>query len=258
MQWLNLDMTVLENVDFACAETEELGTWLRLMRYCCVHENRGRIRGAKKWEERHWNFLFRLKKSDLDRKSSLWEWSGDDLIVHYFPKEKLRQVERLRAQSAKANEIRWGKAAANRDATGMPKAIPHGIPNGTPDSAPGTPELEGEREGNRNRKENRKEKGKRGHLSQVGSHPSTMAEVVEFFAQEGTPAEVAEDFFHHFEANGWTQGGRPGCPLAAWQPEGLKWIARYRREQKSSGGGGAAAFNPATPHAFTGGIPVAN
>lgn len=248
MQWLNLEMSVLENEAFGCAETVDVGIWLRLTRYCCVQENNGRIRGAKEWDDRKWMFLCRLQKPEILRKSALWTWKNEDLVVHHFPLEKLRQVQRLRRQSSEAANSRWRKRDANRHADGMP--------SGNADHDSGTASRNAERKG-----KERKEKGKRRHLSHEASRPASLQEVVAFFATSNVPADSAEDFFNHFQANGWTQGGRPEAPLAAWQPEAQKWISRWRRDrvpQNSSGGGGAPAFDPKQPDAHTGGVPVHN
>lgn len=254
MQWLNLDLNDLGNEAFGYAETADVGTWLRLMRYCCLQENGGRIRAARLWDDRKWMLICCLTKAEVDRKCSLWSWSKDTLIVRFFPHSSLAKVKRLRAQSAKANAARWGNGAPSRHPERMPHGMPHGMPRGN---------AEGIQRGIRKDKgkDKGKDKDKREHSSQVAFQPPTSAEVVAFFASEGAAADMARDFHDHFTANGWTQGGRPEAPLASWQPEASKWIRRERRRhaaQKSSGGGAAPAFDATAPNAHTGGIPLAN
>jgi hypothetical protein len=253
MIWFNIKLSDLDNEAFGCAETVDVGTWLRLAHYCCVQENYGRIRGARGWDDRKWLFLCRLTKAEVLRECALWSWKNDDLLVHHFPLEKLREVKRLRSQAAEAARIRWEKEPAKRHAAGMPEGMPSGM---RPQSGRNA-ELEGKEKGRRKEGE-----GKERALSLVASNPPSREQVAAFIAQHGGTPELAADFHDTFTANGWTQGGRPEAPLRSWEPEATKWLRRAQRDgggKKSfEGAGAAAAFDPKSPHAHTGGIPAAN
>ena len=252
MQWLNLEMCTLDNEDFGCADSLEWGIWLKLMRYCCVQENRGRIKAATAWDDKKIQWVLRVQKADLDRKSTLWEWKGDDLMVHFFPTEKLAEVKRLRSQASSAAKIRWGNANPTRDARRMPQ----GIPSGMPDAMQNDAERNAERKG-----KERKGKEENSARSLVASNPPSREGVIAFFSAEGSTVELGSDFFDTYAANGWTQGGRPEAPLVDWQPEARKWIRRATAKKSLEGGAGGGAvvpFDPKTPHAHTGGIPPAN
>lgn len=255
MLWLNLEMSTLENEAFGCAENASLGTWLRLMRYCCVQENGGRIRGAKEWEARKCLHLLRLERGDLDQTSELWAWKGPDLLVHFFPTEKLAQVKRLRGQSRGAAHSRWEKERAKRH----PVTVPSGMPSGNADGIPS-----GNAE--RKRKERKgKGRGKEGKGTvpdgTAGQMPRALAEVISFFSSQSAPPELASRFFNHYSANGWRQGS--GLPIQSWQAQAEKWIGDWRSEgaKKSTVGGAAShpsGFDGSQPHAHTGGVEVAN
>lgn len=258
MQWLNIELSTLENEAFGCADTAHLGAWLRLMRYCCIQENSGRIRGAKEWPDRKWMHLFRLTKDEIDQKSELWAWDGGDLRVLFFPTDQLKKVKRLREQSQKANETRWGKPHTDRDPNRMPSGIPSGIPDGNPESESGSPECKGNSKDKGKGKSKGKDKGKRGAPAPTGTghKPRSIAEAITFFtAHEGSEAQ-ARKFFTHYQANGWKQGG--GLLVASWPDQAEKWIGTDREEAKKSSGGVAAPFDGRPPHAHTGGVEVLN
>jgi hypothetical protein len=52
--------------------------------------------------------------------------------------------------------------------------------------------------------------------------PKDLNEVRDFFQQFGHPKTEADKFFHHYEANSWTQGG--GVRITNWQAAAQKWI----------------------------------
>lgn len=254
MLWLNLEMSTLENEAFGCAENASLGTWLRLMRYCCVQENRGWIRGAKQWDARKCLHLLRLERADLDQTSELWTWKGPDLLVHFFPTERLAQVKRLRGQSRGAANSRWEKVRAKRHQD----SVPTGMPSGT---VAGIPVGNAERKGKEGKRKGRGKEGKGTVPAGTDGRAHTLAEVVSFFAASGAPADLAAEFYRHFSANGWRQ--RSGLALADWRPEAEKWITRWEREQVQTAGkktsddlGPPPGFDPKQPHAHTGGVEV--
>ncbi|HVI49206.1 MAG TPA: hypothetical protein VM802_30340 [Chitinophaga sp.] len=48
-----------------------------------------------------------------------------------------------------------------------------------------------------------------------------LSQVQEFFNAAGYPKTEADKFFHHYQANGWLQGGK--TPIADWQAAAHKW-----------------------------------
>lgn len=260
MQWLNIELSVLENEAFGCADTAHLGAWLRLMRYCCIQENSGRIKGAKEWPDRKWMHLFRLTKAEIDQNTELWEWKDDELRVLFFPIVQLNKVKRLRSQSAKANETRWGKRPAKSDPVSIPSGMPDGKPNGNPDLENGTPECKGNSKGKSNSKGKGNSKGKAPGQSPDGSgqKPHSLLEALSYFSQQEAPESLARKFYAHYRANGWKQGGH--TPIASWPDQADKWICDYREDLKKSSGGvaGGGEFDSRQPHAHTGGVEVSN
>ncbi|WP_161596710.1 hypothetical protein [Chitinophaga vietnamensis] len=49
-----------------------------------------------------------------------------------------------------------------------------------------------------------------------------LAQVQAFFNANAYPETEASKFFHHYEANGWRQGGR--APITNWQAAAHKWV----------------------------------
>lgn len=246
-------MRVLENEAFGCAETVDIGIWMRLMRYCCVQENSGRIRGAKEWDDRKWMHLCSLQKAEVARKSDLWAWRGHELFVHHFPAKSLSTVRRLRRQSADANKSRWGNKAPNREQESVPHGIPSGTAKGTPDSASGDSGIKDKDKGRI-----KKRKGRGTVPSGTAENPPSRAEVLSFFALHGCPESQATKFFVHYTANGWVQGN--GQAIADPWSQAEKWIGdwRERENQPQNSSAGAAPFDGSQPHAHTQGIALEN
>lgn len=257
MQWLNLEMSVLDNEAFACAQTADVGTWLRLMRYCCVQENGGRIRDAKNFDERKLMFLFRLTKSEINQKSELWEWQGNNLRVNYFPSAKLKEILLKRSSAARASKIRWG----NRDPKSNPTTDNKSDSSTVSTSKPAThSETESGREGKgkgKERKGRRREGPAAASPDGDGQNPRSLAVCISFFASLGASQGMAEKFYHHYNANGWRQGG--GLDIASWHSQAEKWLVDEKpAAEKSSSGAAADEFNPDQEHAHTGGIQLHN
>lgn len=52
--------------------------------------------------------------------------------------------------------------------------------------------------------------------------PPPKSEIQLFFAEKNAPAEEAEKFFNHYEANGWQVGGR--SRMKNWQAAARNWL----------------------------------
>jgi hypothetical protein len=108
MNWINLNVTVLDSEEFLGADPTERGTWLCLMRYCCGQENGGKIEGAKAWKDRKWQQVVRVTLKEVQASCDLWRWEGDDLIIGFYPEEKEAEVRHKR-ENAKTNGARGGR-----------------------------------------------------------------------------------------------------------------------------------------------------
>jgi hypothetical protein len=56
-----------------------------------------------------------------------------------------------------------------------------------------------------------------------------LPEVKEFFGVHGYPAVEAGKFFHHYQANGWRQGGK--TLITNWQAAAHKWILNIHAQK---------------------------
>lgn len=54
----------------------------------------------------------------------------------------------------------------------------------------------------------------------------TLQEIMIFFKKEGLLQNQAEAFFHHYQANGWLQGGK--TPIQNWQAAANSWIVKEK------------------------------
>lgn len=108
MNWININVTVIDSEEFLGATPTERATWLCLIRYCAGQENGGRIEGAKHWKDRKWQQVVRVTSREVSAKCDLWTWEGDDIVVTYYPGDKEAEV-RQRREIAKANGNRGGR-----------------------------------------------------------------------------------------------------------------------------------------------------
>lgn len=122
MEWINLNTAIIDSPEFALAEPAQMGTWLRLLRYCAGQENGGVIAQAKRWTPRQWMACVRVLPEEV-AECSLWTWEGEDLVVHFYPADREKQVKNARAagseggraktqaktQAAKANGLLGGR-----------------------------------------------------------------------------------------------------------------------------------------------------
>lgn len=269
MEWFKIDLSMLENEAFGCADCQQLGVWLRLMRYCCGQENRGKISGAKGWNDRKWMHLCRLERSEVADDSELWKWRGDDLVVNFFPTSDLAKVQRLRLQARDGADKRWGhqrvKAPSETPKVGMPSGMPDGINSESQEASHKGQHKASHKAMQRRGEERRGEKirGERGPKSHMGSpdgdlHPPSKAEVLAYFTSIDAPQGLGERFFAHYEAAGWVRGG--GGRIASWQALADRWVLDEKNLAKnSSGGTGApAGFDPKQPNAHTEGVAIHN
>lgn len=132
MEWHRLDSKLLLDADFVAASDAQIATWLRLLLFCAIQENEGRIRRARK--------LPRIAGLDHASVAGAVEanfaaWSGDDLTVRWFDLDGQRKCESNR----RAGAMGGVKAKQNRGlvANGIAHASTHtDIQTNKPDPAP--------------------------------------------------------------------------------------------------------------------------
>lgn len=64
--------------------------------------------------------------------------------------------------------------------------------------------------------------------------PENLDEVKAFFHELKYPESEAEKFFHHYDANGWLQGGK--IPIKNWPAAAQKWILNIHPTQPLKNG----------------------
>lgn len=138
MEWLNLNTAVIDSPEFAMAEPAQIGTWLKLMRYCAGQENGGLIQGAKNWTARQWAGCVRVLPEDVTT-SPLWRWLGDDLMIAFYPAEREKLVKTRRAAGSDGGkaktQAKTQASAANGLSGGRPKAkVYEEKPNSPPEN----------------------------------------------------------------------------------------------------------------------------
>jgi hypothetical protein len=106
MNWLNLNITVLDSEEFLGAEPVQRATWLCLLRYCIGQENGGRIKGAMPWTDRKWQQVVRVTAEEVAAGCDLWSWDGEDLVVRFYPNDKEHEVQTNRANGSKGGRPR--------------------------------------------------------------------------------------------------------------------------------------------------------
>ena len=101
MNWLNINTDTLRTTEFLGQEPRERGTWLCLIGWCCTQENGGIIEGAKLWKDRMWQQLCGVTKSEVETKSFLFGFEGNNLVVNYYPDDAETKVKTLRENGRK-------------------------------------------------------------------------------------------------------------------------------------------------------------
>jgi hypothetical protein len=216
VNWINLNVTVLDSEEFLGADPTERATWLCLLRYCVGQENAGRIEGARRWKDRKWQQVVRVTGKEVAAECDLWSWDGDDLIVEFYPLDKEVEVQTNRANGSKGGRPRKAK----------PEPIAKPIQN-HPVSETETTRFEiAETE--------RKGKGKEREGEGEGNTPlppsptetekplvSLQAAIAHAPMVRMTP-KAAEHWWHTRNAAGWTRssasGGHPR-KITSWQSD---------------------------------------
>lgn len=142
MEWMNIHTSTMTSEVMVDASPANMGTWLRLLHYCCAQENNGLIAGAKRFDDRKWLKLVGVSAQDVAVECGLWSWQEDTLVLAFYPSEKQSLVQ-LRRKVGRDGGRASGKARKN-----TPPNQPAGFASTKPESFGSTkPETFGRTEG---------------------------------------------------------------------------------------------------------------
>lgn len=96
MNWINIHTDVLRSEAYIGAEPVQRATWLSLLAWSCTQENGGVIADCRHWKDRRWQQLCGVTLDEIDDECDLWYWTGNDLVVSYYPDAKEREVKAKR------------------------------------------------------------------------------------------------------------------------------------------------------------------
>lgn len=109
MDWLNIHIAKQIRSPAAIGSApSELGTWVRVLAYCCEQENGGRIIGGASWKDRQWQQTCAVTLRELRSADRLIQFDGADVIVNGYPAEKEAEVQRARRRASAGAMARWG------------------------------------------------------------------------------------------------------------------------------------------------------
>ena len=109
MEWLNLHIAKhLRSPAAIGSSPEEVGTWVRVLGYCCEQENGGRIVGGALWKDRQWQQLCAVTIRELRAADRLICFDGEDVVVNGYSVEKEAEVIRGRRRASAGAMARWG------------------------------------------------------------------------------------------------------------------------------------------------------
>jgi hypothetical protein len=122
MQYLNLELSILDSVEFVGSEPVDQATWLKLQRYCAGQENGGIIRDCREWKDRKCQQLLRITRAEMLRECDLWTWDAGTLRIFAYPVEQEAKVIRKR-DIARTNGQLGGRPPANPNGTDLGSQI---------------------------------------------------------------------------------------------------------------------------------------
>ena len=85
MNWININITSLQSIEFISSDPIGRSTWLSLLGWCCQQENGGVIKNSKNWPDRMWQQLCGVTQEEVNNDSQLYFWKGNDLHIFDYP-----------------------------------------------------------------------------------------------------------------------------------------------------------------------------
>ena len=230
MIYLNLKTSTLRAPEYIGSEPTGRATWLNLLCYCCEQENGGRIEGCAGWKDRQWQQTCGVTLAEVREECQLWEWSGSDLAVAFYPADKQAEVQSKREAGRRGGK-RSGKSRREAVSEAQLQAV-------------GEAELQAvlqaelERKGKEgNGKECNGREG--GDLQKVESTPA-LSEFLAEAQKIGVEADIATEIWHDNESRPITPYGQwtdyRGNPIAKWSAN-LMARASQIRARRGNGGG---------------------
>jgi hypothetical protein len=239
MIYLNLKTSTLRAPEYIGSEPTGRATWLNLLCYCAEQENGGVIPGCAGWKDRQWQQTCGVTLAEVREECQLWEWSGNDLAVAFYPADKQAEIQAKREAGRRGGK-RSGKARREAVREAQLEAV-------------GEAELEAVLEADLERKgkEGKGIEKEGGEREKVESTPA-LAEFLAEAQKIGVEADIAEEIWHDNESRPITPTGQwtdyRGNPIAKWQANMKARAAQIRARR----GNGVARANGNGKHASEG------
>lgn len=217
MNWLNIRVHTLRSREIIAAPPAALGTWVRVLGYCCECENGGVISDAAGWNDRQWMTACGVTASEVAEAAPLLRKDGAAVVVALYPEDKQQEVQEKRAKASE-NGKKGGRP--RKDEQGKPTLVNSEKPTLVSEQKPmSLAGRKAERERERER-EVELEGESEGEVESESAHSSRKRHKFvspsldqwKEFARTLTPAFPdieSANAFYHYESNGWKVGSNP-------------------------------------------------
>lgn len=223
MKWININTDTLRSERYLNSEPVERATWLNLLAWCVSQENSGIIEDCKNWKCRKWQQLCGITKSELDSCENLIQWSGDNLEVMFYPKDKEDEIKAKReagrkggiAKSLNSNKSSLAQPVA--ELVAEPLAQLEGVLLAESVAVPVAEPVAKSNSASTERKV--KERKVSTKKSTKESRP-TLEEIKNYISEKKLSVNPSQ-FFDYFEAGDWTDS--KGNKVRNWKQKILTW-----------------------------------
>ena len=106
MNWINIQTSTLRSPQFIGSDPIARGTWLSVLGYCYEQENGGLIKDCATWKDRQWQQICGVTLDEIKGAALLMQWSGNDLIVSFYPADMEDEIKRKRDAGRKGGQAR--------------------------------------------------------------------------------------------------------------------------------------------------------
>lgn len=253
MDWINIHTGTMHSEAVLDASPVQLATWLKLLHYCCLQENGGRLTGAKAFDDRKWLRMANVTKEEVQDGDRLWRWRGEDLLVSFYPSDKELIVKRNREVGAKGGKASGQSRREHRmphmDEASASSAASSCSADQLEASASPSAVASASTEGNGREGKGKERNEREGNAPAQGAvlepHIPSEQEVLGAFVADGVPEDYLRNQFTWFNASPkrWLDRG----DLVDW-----RWIIRRRWAQDRAAWESSAPAAGTTP-TFSGG-----